>query len=87
MSFLSTSATKFGPRIGKLILTRPTGKVEIDTPGFLTATSRGVVPHLAHDQVQSATPIRCLSIPFESLYVRVVAMPLIISFDRLYCLA
>jgi hypothetical protein len=79
MSFVTTSTTIFGPRIGKLVLTRPTCKVEIDTPGFSTTTSRGVVPHLAHDQVQSAIPIRCLSIPFESLYARILSVLPVIS--------
>ncbi|KAH6906996.1 hypothetical protein BKA70DRAFT_1563364 [Coprinopsis sp. MPI-PUGE-AT-0042] len=44
--------SKFGPRTGRLALSRPERQgrsIEIETPGLLTGTSRGVIPHLAWD--------------------------------------
>jgi hypothetical protein len=72
MSFLGPSSLKFGPRIGKLILSRPTGCLEIVTPGFLATTTRGLIPHLSRDHVHMADSIRWINIPFESLYVLVL---------------
>lgn len=43
-----------GPRLGRLVCRN----VQIDTPAFIAPTSRGVVPHLSHDNLRDHTDIR-----------------------------
>ncbi|KII91545.1 hypothetical protein PLICRDRAFT_156720 [Plicaturopsis crispa FD-325 SS-3] len=61
---------KFGARLGRLVLERshpsPKNEIEILTPGLLTSTSRGVVPHLSQDHVRITRSIQWLSVPFET---------------------
>ena len=59
----------FGPRIGLVSVQRQDGTapVAIRTPGMVTATSRGVVPHLSRDHVRLTKAIRWVHVPFESL--------------------
>jgi hypothetical protein len=71
--------TRFGPRIGSLCLQRPrTGHgselridadvvLNIDTPGLLVPTSRGIVPHLSRDHCRATNAIRLVNVPFEML--------------------
>jgi hypothetical protein len=69
--------SKFGPRTGHLVLSRPERQgrdISIETPGLLTGTSRGVVPHLAWDvYAQHArdenSVLKWVNIPWETLYV------------------
>jgi queuine tRNA-ribosyltransferase len=67
MSFRPSSAKIFSPRVGKIVLNRPTGSLQFLTPGLLTSTSRGIVPHLSGDHIKSTPEIRWLSVHFESL--------------------
>ncbi|KAJ3721044.1 tRNA-guanine(15) transglycosylase-like protein [Lentinula raphanica] len=52
----------FGPRTATFCIRN----IAIDTPGMLTCTSRGVVPHLSHDNVKRTKGIRWIHTPFES---------------------
>jgi hypothetical protein len=63
------SASPFGPRLGRASLKRNNDSpaVEIDTPGLLTTTSRGVIPHLSRDHHRFTEAIRWVLIPFETL--------------------
>ncbi|KAH7924918.1 hypothetical protein BV22DRAFT_1065892 [Leucogyrophana mollusca] len=40
--------------------------IDLDTPNFLSTTSRGVVPHLSRDHCNSMSALRWVHIPFES---------------------
>ena len=61
-------ATPFGPRLGLLSLQREDGSVlQIETPGLITTTSRGVVPHLSRDHTSLTEAVRWVQLPFESL--------------------
>lgn len=66
---LQNDFAQFAPRLGTLSLQRldGTSTPEIQTPGFITASSRGVVPHLSRDHVKMTNAIRLTNIPFESL--------------------
>ncbi|KAK7687992.1 hypothetical protein QCA50_008362 [Cerrena zonata] len=65
------------PRLGTLSLQRLDGSStpEIQTPGFITTSSRGVVPHLSRDHVRSTPSIRWTNIPFESFLDRMPPVP------------
>ncbi|KAF9528263.1 Queuine tRNA-ribosyltransferase-domain-containing protein [Crepidotus variabilis] len=77
---VSTTRSKiFGPRLGSLILHRhpqesdldlslpsTSREIRLETPTFLTSTSRGVVPHLSRDNVKRCESIRWVNVPFES---------------------
>lgn len=41
--------------------------LEIESPGLIASTSRGVVPHLTRDHVEKSGSIKLVHIPFESL--------------------
>ncbi|KAI6142856.1 hypothetical protein BKA82DRAFT_530571 [Pisolithus tinctorius] len=70
--------SRFGPRVGRIILAAPreecttdiaidgTSSVTLDTPNILVGTSRGVVPHLSRDHCNSADAIKWINVPFES---------------------
>jgi len=65
----SASAT-FSPRLGTVSLSRPpeeNASIEVPTPGLITSTSRGVVPHLSGDHTAHSEAIRWVHVPFESL--------------------
>lgn len=51
-----------GPRLGRL---RVEGKNELDTPNFLTLTSRGTIPHMTPDVVAGSTNIRAVHMAIE----------------------
>ena len=63
----SNPPSDFGPRLGKLSLNRPDATLEILTPGIITSTSRGVVPHLSRDNTRATDAIRWVHVPFETL--------------------
>ncbi|PPQ87622.1 hypothetical protein CVT25_005807 [Psilocybe cyanescens] len=75
---LSSSSARHGPRIGTLVTRRPDAsasgsagagamtEIQIQTPGMLTTTSRGVVPHLSRDHHRGSAAIRWVNIPFET---------------------
>ncbi|KAF8540323.1 tRNA-guanine(15) transglycosylase-like protein [Trichophaea hybrida] len=50
-----------GPRLGRLICKN----VQIDTPAFIAPTSRGVVPHLSHDNLRDHTDIGGVYVALE----------------------
>ncbi|KAH9934864.1 tRNA-guanine(15) transglycosylase-like protein [Fomitopsis serialis] len=58
----------FHPRVGQVSVQRPDGAapIAIKTPGMMTATSRGVVPHLSRDHVRLTRAIRWVHVPFET---------------------
>ncbi|KAE9408300.1 tRNA-guanine transglycosylase [Gymnopus androsaceus JB14] len=58
------SSSIFSPRTAELLLR--TGKPKISTPGILTCTSRGIVPHLSNDNVKRTRAIRWVHVSFES---------------------
>ncbi|KAK0500025.1 tRNA-guanine(15) transglycosylase-like protein [Armillaria luteobubalina] len=63
----SISKSMFSPRVGIASLTRNgTDKIDIDTPGILVTTSRGVIPHLARDQHKQCSSVRWVHVPFET---------------------
>ncbi|KAF7979256.1 hypothetical protein HWV62_42928 [Athelia sp. TMB] len=71
------SSPRFGPLLGHARLTRPDGSPDltIDTPGLLTTTSRGVVPHLSRDHHRAADAVRWVNIPFETFLEQVPPVP------------
>ncbi|KDQ54042.1 hypothetical protein JAAARDRAFT_196811 [Jaapia argillacea MUCL 33604] len=66
------STSTFSPRLGRVILSRPDDSTatDIETPGPITATSRGIVPHLSRDNLRATNAIRWVHIPFESFLDR-----------------
>lgn len=74
----SLAPQSFGPRLGSLKFRRvPSNETtnvpsypaerEILTPGLLTTTSRGVIPHLSRDHAGGSNAVRWVNIPFETL--------------------
>jgi hypothetical protein len=67
----STPAATFSPRVGIVSLSRESENndlsLEVHTPGLITSTSRGVVPHLSGDHTNASEAIRWVHVPFESL--------------------
>ncbi|TFK67636.1 hypothetical protein BDN72DRAFT_842823 [Pluteus cervinus] len=58
---------RFGPRLGQLLSKRSgTPDQVIETPSFVTSTSRGVVPHLSRDHHRATKAIRWANVPFET---------------------
>ncbi|KAI0299395.1 tRNA-guanine(15) transglycosylase-like protein [Multifurca ochricompacta] len=55
------------PRLGNLTVYRKSLKklIQVQTPGLITCTSRGVIPHLSSDHHLNP-PIKWIHVPFES---------------------
>lgn len=78
-----SSLSKFGPRTGRLVLARPGNQarsIEIDTPGLMTGTSRGVVSHLAWDvYAQHAREengvLKWVNVPWETFLEQTPPVP------------
>ena len=75
-SLTSPNPTRYGPRIGNIILKRSRDLPEdssqnhvlqIPTPNLLTTTSRGVVPHISRDHYKLTDAILWVNVPFETL--------------------
>ncbi|KAH7907639.1 tRNA-guanine(15) transglycosylase-like protein [Hygrophoropsis aurantiaca] len=49
--------------------------IDLDTPNFLSNTSRGVVPHFSRDHCNSTRALRWVHIPFESFLNHVPPIP------------
>ena len=65
-----------GARLGRL--TTAGSSVPIDTPSFLAPSSRGVVPHLSHDNLREHTAIRGVYLALEDCtLVHPLAHPLL----------
>lgn len=58
---LPSSAAAAGPRLGRLVCRN----VQIDTPAFIAPSSRGVVPHLTHDNLRDHTAIKAAYVALE----------------------
>ncbi|KAL4788500.1 tRNA-guanine transglycosylase family protein [Aspergillus varians] len=61
-SLLGSSAAVLSPRLGRLAIA---GRKPISTPHYIPVTSRGMVPHLAHDVMHDNTSIGSLFIGLE----------------------
>ncbi|KIW68625.1 hypothetical protein PV04_04559 [Phialophora macrospora] len=55
-------ASESAARLGQLTLR---GRTSTSTPHFVVPTSRGIVPHLSHDNVQKHTKISAVYVPLE----------------------
>ncbi|PIL23746.1 hypothetical protein GSI_13496 [Ganoderma sinense ZZ0214-1] len=77
----SSSSGKYGPRTGRIRIDRQDGTpiLHTDTPALLTATSRGLVPHLSRDNVHLTQAIRHLQLPFESFLDRNPPVPTLVG--------
>ncbi|EPQ50316.1 tRNA-guanine transglycosylase [Gloeophyllum trabeum ATCC 11539] len=76
IAFTLESGKQHGYRRGILQLKRPDGTVlEVKTPGFVTATSRGVVSHLTQRLCEQTEAVRWIHATFESLYVATRPFP------------
>ncbi|KAG1722643.1 uncharacterized protein EDB91DRAFT_203475 [Suillus paluster] len=80
LTFTLDEGTQFGPRVGRLCLTRPSDSpsnhiIDIPTPNFLVGTSRGAVPHFSRDHVRSANGISWINVPFESFLEHTPPVP------------
>ncbi|OBZ66505.1 Pre-mRNA-splicing factor CLF1 [Grifola frondosa] len=78
---VSSDTPKFGARLGKLSIHRQNENttLDVDTPALITATSRGIVPHLSRDHVRATDAIRCINIPFESFLERSPPVPTLVN--------
>ncbi|KAL4801629.1 tRNA-guanine(15) transglycosylase-like protein [Aspergillus unguis] len=61
-NLLTSSAAVLSPRLGRLTIP---GRKPISTPHYVPLTSRGVVPHLAHDVMRDSTAIDSLFVGLE----------------------
>lgn len=61
-SVLNSSAPVLAPRVGKLAIA---GRKPLSTPQYTPLTSRGTVPHIAHDMLRKETAINSLYIGLE----------------------
>ncbi|KAI0807293.1 tRNA-guanine(15) transglycosylase-like protein [Fomes fomentarius] len=77
----SFALEKFGPRTGTIEIDREDGTpvIQTNTPGLLTATSRGLVPHLSRDHVHLTGAIRHIQLPFESFLDRNPPVPTLVG--------
>ena len=75
-SLTSPNPTRYGPRVGNVILKRSrdtnipddgSDHLQISTPNLLTTTSRGVVPHISRDHYKLTDAIIWVNVPFETL--------------------
>lgn len=61
-NLLGSSASILTPRVGRLTIA---GRKPISTPHYIPLTSRGAVPHLAHDVMRYNTSIGSLFVGLE----------------------
>lgn len=61
-SLLGPSASILAPRLGRLTIA---GRQPISTPHYVPLTSRGAVPHLAHDVMRDSTSMSSLFVGLE----------------------
>lgn len=59
---LASSAPVMAARVGKLALA---GRKTLSTPHYIPLTSRGTVPHIAHDMLRKETALNSLYIGLE----------------------
>ena len=73
-NLIRKSTDIFGPRLGRLNVTKADKLDEsciIEAPGFLTSTSRGIIPHLTYDHIEQNEAVKSVLVPIESLCVAV----------------
>jgi hypothetical protein len=75
-SVLSSSAPVMAPRVGKLALA---GRKTLSTPHYIPLTSRGTVPHIAHDMLRKETALNSLYIGLEDCTCYITPTRLVIS--------
>jgi hypothetical protein len=61
-AFTQRKSSDIGPRLGQL---RCGGRKAIETPHYVTTTSRGVVPHVSHDTLQRHTAVSSIYLGLE----------------------
>lgn len=61
LSFRLLAPAPSGPRLGRIVARN----VQIDTPAFIAPSSRGVVPHLSHDNLRDHTAIKAAYVALE----------------------
>ena len=61
-TILGSPASVMAPRLGTLSLT---GRKAISTPHYIPLTTRGAVPHIAHDVMRDQTAISSLYLALE----------------------
>ncbi|CAI7616419.1 unnamed protein product [Penicillium pancosmium] len=66
-SVLTSSAPVMAPRLGKLALA---GRKTLSTPHYIPLTSRGTVPHIAHDMLRKETSLNSLYIGLEDFITK-----------------
>ncbi|PFH48522.1 hypothetical protein AMATHDRAFT_76678 [Amanita thiersii Skay4041] len=74
----TTKSPQFSPRLGNVLLRRhgaPDHQCSIDTPGFFTSTSRGVIPHLSRDHHDTTQALSWVNVPFETFLERSPPVP------------
>lgn len=59
---LGSPAPILAPRVGKLAVA---GRKPLSTPHYIPLTSRGTVPHVAHDMLRKETAINSLYVGLE----------------------
>ncbi len=72
-------ADSLAARLGYLNLP---GRKPINTPHHLAVTSRGVVPHLAHDMFRDHTSIEGVYVALEDCELHLYPVSLLFSFAR-----
>ncbi|KAI5118130.1 hypothetical protein M0805_008037 [Coniferiporia weirii] len=73
----------FSPRLGKFTLKKTSGnEIHIDTPGLITSTSRGTVPHLTRDHVENTGAIKWVHVPFETFLERSPPIPTLLGGEK-----
>lgn len=82
---LDPSRPSLCPRAGTISLEPvqnvASGNLTVETPGFMTMTSRGAVPHLTWDHLDKTSVVTMIHAPFESLSV---SQPSLLGFRSLY---
>jgi len=58
----ATATSETSARLGRLSLR---GRSTINTPNYIAPTSRGVIPHLSHDNLQKHTKIPAVYVALE----------------------
>lgn len=61
-TIIKSASQNLGPRLGRLSIA---GRNAIETPHYLGATSRGVIPHLTQDTLARDTHISGVYVPLE----------------------
>lgn len=69
---LGSSAPVLAPRVGKLAVA---GRKALSTPHYVPLTSRGTVPHIAHDMLRKETALNSMYIGLEDFITKKAPAP------------